>query len=81
MVQCAGYKDLAVYAPSGGNTLRHSAVYGRSRPKHSVSYGLMALAEHKSPEGNVLIESSQYALQHHSNIVKPTLTEYRLVAT
>jgi hypothetical protein len=43
----------------------HSLVYGRSRPKHAMSEGLITLAEDKRPEANRLIELSPYALQRH----------------
>jgi len=39
------------------------------RPKHALSEGLMTLAEYKRPEDNLLVGSSQYALQHHRRVI------------
>jgi len=39
IMQDASQRELQAQALSGGNTLRHSPVYGRSRPKHAVSEG------------------------------------------
>ena len=40
-----------------------------TKPKHAVSEGLMALAEDKRPEANLLVGLSQYALQHHRPVI------------
>ena len=44
-------------------------MYGRSRPTHAVSEGLLALAEDKTPEGTILIGLSEYALRHHTSLI------------
>jgi hypothetical protein len=49
--------------------LWHSPVYGRSRPKHAVSEGLMTLAEDKRPEANRLIELRPHALHRHRRVI------------
>jgi len=59
--------NLQAHGISGGNTLQLSPGYGRSRPKHAVSEGLMTLAEDKRPEATLLIGLSQYASQHHTS--------------
>jgi len=55
-------------------------VYGRSRPKHAVSEGLLTLAEDKRPEANWPIVLRPHASQRHTNILLPMLAEYLLVA-
>jgi hypothetical protein len=66
--------------------LRHSRVYGRSRPKLAVSGGLMILVEDKRPEVNRLIELRPHALQRHNRlkyeieVSLSTLAEYQLIA-
>jgi len=47
--------NLQAHALSGENNLRLSPVYGRSRPNHAVSEGLMTLADDKRPEATLLI--------------------------
>jgi len=46
--------------------LRHSPVYGRSRPKHAMSEGFMTLANDKRLEANRLIELRLHELTHHA---------------
>jgi len=55
-MQYAGKRDLQAHAPIDGNTMRHSLVYGRSRPTHAVSEGFITLAEDKRPEVTLLID-------------------------
>ena len=62
IMEYACKRDLQSHAQSGGDTWRHSLPYGRSRPKHALSEGLMALIEEKKSEANLLIELSQYSL-------------------
>ena len=50
--------NLQAHRLSGENALRLSPVDGRSRPKHAVSEGLLALANDKRPEGTLLIRLS-----------------------
>jgi len=66
VMQYATKRDLQAYAQSGENNLRHSPVYGRSRPKHAVSERSMTLAEDKRLEANRLIELRLCALQRHT---------------
>jgi len=54
-MQDASKRDLKAHVLSGGNTLRHSPVYGRLRPKHVVSEGVLTLADDKRPEATLLI--------------------------
>ena len=68
-MQYASMRDLQAHTLSGGNTLRHFPVYGRSRLKHAVSEGFMTLAENMRPEANLLIGVSQYALQRHERVI------------
>jgi len=85
-MQYVSKRVLQAHTLSGGNTLRHTPVYGKSRPKHAVSEGFTTLAEDKGPEATLLIELSQNALQHHScykygvDMLWSTLAEYPLVA-
>jgi len=62
-------RDFHAHALSGENNLRHFLVYGRSRPKHAVSEVFMILAEVKRPEGNLLVDSRQYALPSHVRVI------------
>jgi len=39
------------------------------RPKHALSKGFMTSAEDERPEANLLIGSSQYALQSHKHVI------------
>jgi len=55
LLQYVSTRDLQAHALGGANTLRHSLVYGRSRPKHAMSEGLMTLAEDKRSEATLLI--------------------------
>jgi len=50
ITQYSRKRDLQAHAHSDENTLWHSTVYRRLRPKHAVSEGLMSLAEDKKPE-------------------------------
>jgi len=59
-------QNLQAHTLHCGNTLRHSLVIRRSRPKHAVSEGLLTLAEDKKPEATLLIRLSQNAWQSHS---------------
>jgi len=61
--------DLHTHALRGENNLWHSPVYGRSGPKHGVSEGLITLAEDKRREANLLVGSSQYAVQRHEHVI------------
>ena len=61
--------------------MRHSPVYGRSRPNHAVSEELLALAEDKRPEANRLIELRAYASQRHNkDVSQSSLGKYQLGA-
>ena len=64
VTQYARKRDLLSQSYSGRNTLLLSKVYERTRPKFEVFEGFMALVDDKRPEWNLLIELSQYALQH-----------------
>jgi len=55
LLQYAIEWDLQAHALSGDNSLRHSPVYGRLRPKHAVSEGLKTLAEDIRPEANQIV--------------------------
>jgi len=58
VIQAASKRDLQAYTLSGGNTLRHTPAYGRSRPKHAVSEGSMTLAEDKWRGATLLCDLS-----------------------
>jgi len=60
--------DLQPYELTIANHMQHSQFYGRSIPKHAVSDAFQVLADSKKPEATILIELSQYALQHHTHI-------------
>jgi len=62
-------RDLHAHSLSGEHILQHTLAYRRLRPKHVVSVRLMTLAEDKSPEANLLIGMSQYALQRHTRLI------------
>jgi len=51
----AGKWDLGAHALSRENNSWQLPVYGRSRPKHAVSVGLLALAEDERPDATLLI--------------------------
>ena len=68
-MQNASTRDPQAHALSGGNTLQHSPVYRRCRPKHAVSEGLTTLADDKRPEAYLLIGLSQYPLQGHIDLI------------
>ena len=63
VTQDATKRDLLAHALSAGNTLWHSSVYRRLRPKQVVSEGLMALAWDKWPEAKPAywVESDAFA--------------------
>jgi len=69
VMQYASKRDLHAHVLSGENSLRHSPVYRRSRPKHAVSEGLLTLAEDTQPEATVLIGLSWYAVQRHAGVI------------
>jgi len=56
LLQYASKGNMQTRVQSGENYVWHFPVYGRSRPKHVVSEGLITLVEDKRPEANHLIE-------------------------
>jgi hypothetical protein len=65
LLQYASKRDLQAHALSSENYQRYSLGYGRSRPKHVVSEGLMILADDKRPAANRHIGFRLHALQRH----------------
>ena len=61
-------RDRQAHMLSGEHYLRHSPVYGRSRPKQALAEGSMTFAENERPEENLPIGVRQNELQHHTSL-------------